>query len=142
MTPDEQMRQAINLVRAMMGSASTDKIRRIEWWSRAKSALETAAMSSDSFGSLVSTMGRKLQIDVTTISTGEQIATVGLAVASDFETWRRFCATEALYVVAIAQAESKERKELWEAEQAGMVESAQQLATYADAVTATIPAKD
>lgn len=110
MTPDEQLRQAIDLVRAMMGSASSEKIRRIEWWSRAKSALETAAMSSDNYGSLVSTMGRKLQIDVTTISTAQGLAAIGLAVAGDFESWRRFLATEALYVVAIAQAESAERK--------------------------------
>jgi hypothetical protein len=142
MTPDEQMRQAINLVRAMMGSASSEKIRRIEWWLRAKSALETAAMSSDSFGSMVSTMGRKLQIDVTTIATGEQVAQVGLAVAGEFETWRRFCATEALYVVAIAQAESKERKELWQAEQEGMAESARQLDKFTEATVNAIPAKD
>lgn len=110
MTPDEQLRQAINLVRAMMGSASSEKIRRIEWWSRAKSALETAAMSSDNFGSMVSVMGRKLQIDVTTISTSQEIAEVAGVVASDFESWRRFVATEALYVVAIAQAEAAARR--------------------------------
>ena len=111
MTNDEHLRQAIDLVRAMMGSASSDKIRRIEWWSRAKSALETAAMSSDNYGSMVSAMGRKLQIDVTTIATAEQVAAVGLAVAADFEGFRRFCAQEALYAVAIAQAESKERRD-------------------------------
>lgn len=139
MTDDEKLRAGIDLVRAMMGSASTDKIRRIEWWSRAKTALETAAASAGSYGSMVSTMGRKLQIDVTATYTGEAVARVGLAVAADFEAFRRYCEREALYVVAICQAESKERKSEWEIEQAAMAESARQLATYTEAVIANIP---
>lgn len=139
MTDDEKLRAGIDLVRAMMGSASTDKIRRIEWWSRAKTALETAAASAGSYGSMVSTMGRKLQIDVTATCTGEAVARVGLAVAADFEAFRRYCEREALYIVAICQAESKERKSEWEIEQAAMAESARQLATYTEAVIANIP---
>lgn len=111
MTRDEMLRQAIDLVRAMMGSASSEKIRRIEWWSRAKTALETAARSSDSYGSMVSVMGRKLQIDVTTIATAEYVARVGLAAGDDFEAFRRFVAAEALYIVAIAQAERNQRRD-------------------------------
>lgn len=111
MTPEEQLRAAVDLVRSMMSSASSEQIRRIEWWSRAKSALETAAQSAGSFSSMVSVMGRKLQIDVTTIATGLEIASLALVVESDFESFRRYCEREALYIVAIAQSESAARRD-------------------------------
>lgn len=110
MDDNERLRAAIDLVRAMMGSASSDKIRRIEWWIRARNALETAATSADSFASMVSTMGRKLQIDATTISTARVVADLAHAVASDFEAFRRYCEREHLFIVAIAQAEAAERR--------------------------------
>lgn len=110
MDQEQKLRCAIDLVRTMMGSASSDNIRRIEWWSRAKTALQTAALRADSFGSMVSVMARKLQIDVTTVKTAERVA--GLAVLiDDFTAFAKFCATDALYIVAIAQAESKQRRE-------------------------------
>lgn len=110
MTPDEHLRTAVDLVRTMMDSASSEQIRRIEWWSRAKTALETAAQSSDSFASMVSVMGRKLQIDVTTVATGQEVASLARVVGGDFEAFRRYCEREALFVVAIAQSESQERR--------------------------------
>lgn len=110
MDQDGKLRLAVNLVRTMMSCASSDHIRRIEWWSRAKSALETAARSADSFGSMVSVMARKLQIDVTTKAAGEDVARFAVVASDDFEAFRRFCASESLYVVAIAQAESAERR--------------------------------
>src|SRR5690606_16622473 len=91
LTQEQHLQNAALLVRAMMSSASSKKIRRIEWWERAKSALETAAMSSDSFPSLVSTMARKLQIDCTTIATASDVVLLGEVVAHDFEAFRRFC---------------------------------------------------
>lgn len=132
MTDDEQLQAAIELVRAMMSSASAKHIRPIEWWSRAKSALETAATCADSFGSLVSTMGRKLQIEVTRVWTGQEIVRLAHVVGSDFETWRRYVVAEALYVVAIAQAESKERRAAREAEMARVEASWQELKRYTE----------
>lgn len=142
MTDDDKLRAAIDLVRAMMRSASTEKIRRIEWWSRAKSALETAAASSSSYGSMVSAMARKLQIDATIIDTGEVIGQLAAVVGADFDAFRRFCEREALYVVAICQAEGKARKEAWASEQEGMAESARQLTSYTDQLANLIPAKE
>jgi hypothetical protein len=104
------LRSGVALVRAMMRSASSDKIRPIEWWSRARTALETGAQSSDHFSGMVASMGRKLQIDVTTATTAEDLAFLAEDVADDFEAFRRFCAEEALYIVAIAQTENKARK--------------------------------
>lgn len=121
MDQDQKLRCAIDLVRTMMASASSDHIRRIEWWSRAKTALETAAMRADSFGSMVSVMARKLQIDVTTIGTGERVAELA-ALVDDFTAFSKFCATDALYVVAIAQAESKQRREERERTQGDVVD--------------------
>lgn len=109
MDQDQKLQCAIDLVRTMMSSASSDHIRRIEWWSRAKIALETAAARADNFGSMVSVMARKLQIDVTTIATGERVAELATRI-DDFAVFSKFCATDALYVVAIAQAESKQRR--------------------------------
>lgn len=121
MDQEQKLRCAIDLVRTMMASASSDNIRRIEWWSRAKTALETAALRADSFGSMVSVMARKLQIDVTTIKTAERVAELAVRV-DDFTAFSRFCATEALYVVAIAQAESKERRDERERTQGDVVD--------------------
>ena len=108
MDQDQQLRCAIDLVRAMSASMS-EKIRRIEWWSRLKSALETSAQSADSFGSLVSTMAARLQIDVTTIEAGERIADLANRV-DDVPAFIRYCDREAMYIVALAQAEAKQRR--------------------------------
>ena len=121
MDQEQRLRCAIDLVRMMMASASSDHIRRIEWWSRAKTALETAAMRADSFGSMVSVMARKLQIDVTTIATGERVAELAGRVG-DFPAFAKFCASDALYVVAIAQAESKQRRDEREQTQGDVVD--------------------
>lgn len=118
MTNEDMLRTAVALVRAMMASASREKIRPIEWWSRAQSALEAAARSSDHFSAMVSAMGRKLQIDTVYPSTAEDLAFLADEAAADFETFRRFCDEEALYVVAIAQVENKARKEAKLAEDA------------------------
>lgn len=117
MTDDQKLRTAIDLVRALMRSTDSRKIRRIEYWSRAKSALETAAMSADSFSSLVSKMGHKLQIDCTTKTSGEIVGELAVAVGADFEAFRRYCAAESLYIIAICQAESKARAAEWEQKQ-------------------------
>lgn len=116
MTDDDLLRIAVDLIHTMMASASSENIRRIEWWSRARTALETAAQSSDSFASMVSVMGRKLQIDVTTKAGGVEIARLAAVVGADFEAFRRFCDRQALYCAAIAQSESDARKTRREAE--------------------------
>lgn len=110
LTPEQHLRIAVDLIRTMMASASSEQIRRIEWWSRAKSALETAAESASSFSSMVSAMGRKLQIDVTTVNTGAEVARLAVVIGDDFEGFRRYCARESLFAAAIAQAEAQERR--------------------------------
>lgn len=91
------------LVLAMMASASTERIRPVDWWTRAKSALETAAASCQDYPSLVSIMGRKLQIDATTKESSAELARIEAAVRLEFERFRRVCERQALYIVALAQ---------------------------------------
>lgn len=105
--PDEDvdllMSRAVELVLAMMRSASTDKIRPLDWWARAKTALETGAAVAGHFAELVSVMGRKLEIEVTTQASADRLAALAPAIG-DFEIFRRFCEEQALYVVAVAQS--------------------------------------
>jgi len=94
----------------MGGSMSSEKIRRIEWWIRQKSAVESAAQSADSFGSLVSMMADKLQIDVTTVETGHHLADLAERV-TDVPAFIRYLEREAIYVIAMAQAEASARRD-------------------------------
>lgn len=116
LTDEEKLRIAIDLLRAMLSSTSPERVRRIDWWTRARSALETAASVADSYGSLVSKMGERLQIDALTPNTSAQVADLAPRVEADFEAFRAFLEREALYVVAIARAESKRRRAEWQAD--------------------------
>lgn len=105
LSDETAMEYAVRLVLAMMRSASTEKIRPIAWWSRAKSALETAAATADDLPRMVSEMGRKLQIDSPNSETSKEICSLTSAICGDFETVRRLCESQSLYVVAIAQGQ-------------------------------------
>lgn len=112
-------RLLIRLVLAMMASADRKKIRAMDWWGRAKSALETAASRADSWAELVAVMGEKLQIEVLRESSASSISLAGQEIAREgveWETLRRKAEREALFIVSLAQLErasqreSKERK--------------------------------
>lgn len=109
----QKLALAVRIVRSMMSNASSERIRRIEWWSRAQSALKTAAQSTDNFGSFISKMASKLEIDVTTIASGQEIVALGNELGDDVDTvddWLRFCDEQAVYIVAEVQAASQERR--------------------------------
>lgn len=111
MDHEAKLRAGVTLVRAMMRSASSEKIRPIEWWTRAQSALVAASESSSTFSALVSRMGKQLQIDTLRTESAEDLAFLAEEVAADFDAFVRFCAEEALYVVALAQVERKAERE-------------------------------
>lgn len=109
---DAQRYRAVarDLVLAMMASASTDKIRAMDWWPRAKAALMNAAESESSWGGIVTRMARRLQIDMTTLATGKAISSIEIP---DGEV-REFAALvrrEAVYIVAAAQIERDRRRD-------------------------------
>ena len=109
---EEQMQQAVRLVVAMMGSASTEKIRPVDWWVRARTALETGAASADSFSEMISVMGMKLQIEAANNRTAQVLSDLSseLDSADAFDVFRRLCERQALYVVAMAQAEREKTR--------------------------------
>jgi len=111
MDHETMLRAGVTLVRAMMRSASSDKIRPLEWWPRAQTALETAARCSSTFSALVSTMGRKLQIDTLRAESAADVAFLAEEVAASFDAWTRFLAEESLYVVALAQVERRAERD-------------------------------
>jgi len=120
MTDEMAMECGVRLVLAMMRSASTDKIRPIDWWARAKSALETAAASAEDLPRMVSVMGRKLQIEVTNAETSREISLLDVQIGNlgAFESVRRLCEDQSLYVVAIAQHRRQAERALYDASRA------------------------
>ena len=73
-------------------------------------------MSSSSFSSLISEMGRKLQINATYKESGIIVADLDALIGPHFEAFRSYCEREALYVIAMCQAASEARKAEWEAQ--------------------------
>jgi len=110
MTQSEQPLLSVLLVLAVMRSASTEKIRPMDWWTRAQSALHSAAAMSQSYGQMVSIMGNKLQISTYKHHSALEISRIGEAIG-DFEAFRFECERDALYIVAEAQARRQIERE-------------------------------
>lgn len=110
---DDQLTEyAVDLLLAMMRSASTDKIDPRKWWTRAQSALKTGAEIAESWQHLISKMGDKLQIDVTQVVTAKEIYSIGRKLV-DQKKWERFqtlCVRDALYITAMAQVKRDEQR--------------------------------
>lgn len=104
---------AVDLTIAMMRSASTDKISPADWWPRAKSALETASATAESFPHLISRMGRKLQLTQTRFETDSSVSSIGQRLSRDAD-FRRFCVLarrDALFIVAMAKVKRDEQRQ-------------------------------
>ena len=103
----------IALVLTMMASAPHDKIKALDWWPRAKSALETAADAASCWPQMISKMAAKLQIDATSIATAKQISLIGEQVGTGamFERFRSICRRDAVFIVAMSQARRDEQKQ-------------------------------
>jgi hypothetical protein len=103
----------ISLVLTMMASVPHDKIKALDWWPRAKSALETAADAASCWPQMVSKMASKLQIDATTIATAKEISLIGEQVGTGamFERFRSICRRDAVFIVAMSQARRDEQRQ-------------------------------
>lgn len=97
---------AVNLVLGVLRSASTEKIRPMDWWSRAQSALHSGAAMAQGFGQMVSVMGRKLQIDTLNQHSANAVSSIASELGDEetFESFRYICERDALYIIAEAQA--------------------------------------
>lgn len=108
---ERELRQtAVRLVLAMMASASTEKIRPVDWWQRAKTALVSAADRAASWGELVATMARRLQIDVTRIESSRAISLVAVHDPRDFSALIQIIRREAVYLIAEAQMAREQQR--------------------------------
>lgn len=107
-------RLATRLVLAVMRSASTDKIRPIDWWTRARTALEAAAATAETYPHLVSEMARHLQIEAFTARSSRSISEVESPFLLDpnlFPSFARVVERDAPYIVAMAQMKRAEERE-------------------------------
>lgn len=109
---DDLMDVGVQLVLAMMRSASYDDISAMQWWPRARTALETATATAEAWPHLISVMGRKLQISGALENwSAKEVCSIGTDL--DEREFRRFCdlmSRDAIYVVAMAQAQQQARK--------------------------------
>lgn len=105
---------AVQLILTMMSSVPRNTIDPRRWWTRAKSALSTSAERSYSWGQMVSTMAESLQIPVLRKRSAKAISLIGRAVNSDsaaFESFRALAERDAVFLVAMAQAERDRQRE-------------------------------
>ena len=94
--------RAIDLVLAMMASATTERIRPVDWWPRAKAALVAGCSRARSWSELVSSMARKLQIETLRAESAKAVSACEPS-PDDFMAFARICRREAVYIVAQAQ---------------------------------------
>lgn len=106
---------AVNFVVGMMRSASTEIIRPLDWWPRAKAALVVAASTAETYPAMVSRFLEKVQVSAATEPTCHVIDETRIAIdafgETGFERFRFLCERDALYIVAMSQVANKRRKE-------------------------------
>ena len=94
----------VELVLAMMASASTDHIRPTDWWERARTALEISAEASDSKGEMVTRFASRNKAHTLAKRTVERLSSLSsLDDPAVFTAFRRFVSRQSTYVVAFAQ---------------------------------------
>lgn len=104
---------AVNLVLGLMRSADHEVIRPVDWWPRAKTALVVSASIAESYPSMISRYLEKIQALAPTAETSKIVAETKNTLASLGDVWERFrflCERDALYIVAMAQAEKQLRR--------------------------------
>lgn len=95
----------------LLDSVDLDKISKDMYWSRAESALTTAAAGASTIGAATTTAARKLQITVTHPRTDVKLVEVCAALDPVFERWRALVAAESVYLVALTRVDRAARKE-------------------------------
>lgn len=90
---------------ALLSAADVDTIGRNRWWERAKTALETAAASSDSWRSCAARAARKLQIE----APDERLSTATAKLAKHLDDpdvyarWAELAERDALVITAMVR---------------------------------------
>lgn len=104
---------AVRMVLAMMRSASTDNVKPMDWWDRARTALEASASVAESWSQMVSKFGAKIQVISLKDSSAREICSVGDGVTANWDRFRALAQRDALYITAMAQARRAEEKVAW-----------------------------
>jgi len=109
---------ATDFLDALLASASTDVISPKTWWERAKSALETGAVASESFGQMAARCAKKLQIDAFSSKSSVTLAAINdqLRDPAAFEAFRSLCQRDAVYITALTRVIRTARNELRKAQ--------------------------
>jgi uncharacterized protein (DUF1697 family) len=109
---DELSQLAQRFVLAMMGSASTIKIRPTDWWERARTALEYSARTAHNPRQMVTLFARKIQSETLTAQTAERLSCLSsIESPAAFSAFRRVVERESTYIIAMAQATRAEERE-------------------------------
>ena len=100
-------RWAIQLIKAISSSMDSDRVDPRKWWQRLRTALERASRTGRSWSHMVSVMAKQCQIDALKPGSANSICSLEqpAADAGLFERFRRVCERDALYLVAMAEAE-------------------------------------
>lgn len=108
---------AVEWVRAAMRSVDSSVVKPKDWWERARTSLVTAAAVSDTWSQMVARQLGKLQVRATSKDTAESVQVIGAQLNElGGAAWPRFrvlCERDALYIVAMAQAQSAKAKKAY-----------------------------
>lgn len=113
MKTDNEIRAlAIEMILAVMRSVPPGAIRAMDWWSRARAAMETASGRAEDWPRFVAVMAKKLGIDTYLSVSAQTLSEIGSALtAEEFARLRVICGPqEAVYICAEAQIEKKARR--------------------------------
>jgi hypothetical protein len=109
MSEEELAERAKSLMLALMSNATTEKISPINWWPRAKSALLAGVARGRTWGEMVDTMCRKLEIQVLRNDTASSVSGMMLDGAQ-LREFKRVVRTQGIYIIAECQAERERQK--------------------------------
>jgi hypothetical protein len=110
---------AEELVLAMMASASTDKIRPMDWWERARTALELSVDAAESPQEMVTRFAKRIQAQTLSASTARRLSCLSsLDDPTVWQAFRRLVARQSTYIVAFAAERRTAEREEYAAEKA------------------------
>lgn len=139
-------RLAILLVKAMMRSASPQVIPPIQWWSRAKTALATAADQCrvrGRYSVLISKMAEALQIESLKARSAMAVAEIESELPADeIYDFADVCERDAVYIAAKAAIERKEEREAWAREEAELAAVTAESLAALQTIIDTVPSKE
>ncbi|WP_280503006.1 hypothetical protein [Nocardia farcinica] len=101
---------SIDLLSALLDSASTDVIGVANWWHRAQTALETGAAGGENAGHAITIAARKLQIDTLSEKSAKTVARVAPILDTHWADWVETIARESVYIVALTRVTRSEKK--------------------------------